>query len=198
MTTNVTVTGTTTTVTDDGTTVTVGLAAATVPTPHASTHESGGSDELTLATSSVTGLDAALAGKADIPAAWSSYTCTLGGGWAIGDGTITAAWCQVGKLVFFRIRVNMGSTTTFGASAPTLTLPTGFRTGLNAPWAISGRMYDASTAAQYLASWQPTSATVIQMNTVGTVGLQGAITSTVPFTWASGDDIFSYGFYEAA
>jgi len=51
--------------------------------------------------------------------AWTAYTPTLGGtGWAIGDGTVLGAYCQIGKVVFFRASVTFGSTSTFGAVWP--------------------------------------------------------------------------------
>jgi len=53
---------------------------------------------------------------------WSSYSPTFGGGFSIGNGTVSAKSVQIGKTVFGKIDITVGSTTTIG-SGLTATLP---------------------------------------------------------------------------
>jgi hypothetical protein len=54
----------------------------------------------------------------------STYAATLSGtGWAIGNGSITCRYFQLGKLVFVHYRLVWGTTSTFGPVGPILTLP---------------------------------------------------------------------------
>lgn len=136
--------------------------------------------------------------------AWTSYTPALGGsGWAIGNGTVTAAYLQVQKTVMFRARFVFGSTSTFGgAASPTVTLPvaaaagypTGTTEGLNA------YVYVVDTGAATRPGFALlTSSTVLTLYTMtGTTTAAALITSTAPHTWAATDVISIHGTYEAA
>lgn len=58
----------------------------------------------------------------DLDGAWSSWTPT----WAnmtIGNATVVAKYKQVGKVVHYSVKVTIGSTTSYTASAGTFTLP---------------------------------------------------------------------------
>lgn len=59
-------------------------------------------------------------------AAWTAYTPTWTGTTsnpAVGNGSITGAYLQIGKWVQFRIQVTFGSTTTFGTGGLQFSLP---------------------------------------------------------------------------
>lgn len=58
--------------------------------------------------------------------AWTSYTPIWTGAVTnpvLGDGTLVGAYKQVGKIVFVRVKLSAGSTTTFGTGAWYFTLP---------------------------------------------------------------------------
>jgi len=58
--------------------------------------------------------------------AWTPYTpswTSTGTAPAIGNGTLTGAYVQIGKWVQFRIQVTFGSTTTFGTGGLQVSLP---------------------------------------------------------------------------
>jgi hypothetical protein len=133
--------------------------------------------------------------------AWTAYTPTLGGtGWAIGNGTASGFYCQIGKIVHARIRITFGSTSTFGAaSALTLALPVTPRGGTGSADAGSNQHYgcafDASAGTFYPMSLQMGSS----VGTVRSIGATIVVTSaTAPFTWAVDDQITFNFSYEAA
>jgi len=130
--------------------------------------------------------------------AWTAYTPTLGGtGWAIGDGTAAGVYCQIGKTVIFRIRITLGSTSTAGGSALTITVPvTGNATQANA--SLNVGLNDVSASEWRLGTNVWTSTTTIQPRSIGTNGVSATLTTSAPFTWASGDQIDVAGVYQAA
>ena len=157
-------------------------------------------DNLSLATAGVQRLNIDSAGlftgTGTSMGAWTSYTPTLGGtGWAIGNGTITGKYCQIGKMVDVSIQVTFGTTTTVGSVAPTFSRPV----------AGSGALLDASTvelfdfsAATSYAGMSQMGNTAIPAYSTGASGIQTLITTTVPFTWATSDKINLRFRYEAA
>lgn len=131
-------------------------------------------------------------GKATGSAVWTAYTPTIGGGtWALGDGTVSARYAVVGTLLTFRGVITWGSTSVFSASnALTVTLPV--TTNVTAGVMVHAHYNDAAVN-RYLGFARATSATVISFGVPGTNGLIASLTSTVPFTWGSGDQVFFYG-----
>jgi hypothetical protein len=126
--------------------------------------------------------------------AWTAYTPTLGGaGWALGNGTVSGFYSQIGKVVHYVIYLTFGSTSTFGGSVLTLTAPSN---------RIAGRFYygtgqsiDASLGVQVPLVVSNNSAGVFSLfSTTTGVGLS----TTTPFTWANTDRITLSGTYEAA
>jgi hypothetical protein len=132
--------------------------------------------------------------------AWTAYTPTLGGtGWAIGDGTVTARYVQIGKIVHYRVQITAGSTTTFGASTyPTLTLPVTAVSAQDLAQNHRAIFFDASLGKRYFAWAYQTNTTTIRLVTLSADGADTTTTATVPFTWASSDIIIAFGTYEAA
>lgn len=133
--------------------------------------------------------------------AWTSYTPTLGGtGWALGDGTATGAWCQIGKVIFFRAQIVFGSTSTYGAVVPTITGPANVRASISGNHDIQVNLLDTSLGSEYVA-WTRTASSLpltLNISYLGTNSLRTDVTSTAPFTWANGDRIQVTGFVEAA
>lgn len=129
--------------------------------------------------------------------AWTSYTPTIAG-WAIGDGTLACAYQKVGRMVTVRVSVTVGASTTFGAA---LTVSTPFTAVTGAEQWGDGSLFDTSGSVWAPAmvrlqsagtSFQVYSLTsVTQMNNTG-------LTSTVPWTWATGDVVRFSMTYESA
>jgi hypothetical protein len=128
------------------------------------------------------------------PGAWQSWAPTLSGGWANGNGTWVARYVQIGKTVHYQAVFTIGSTTTKGTSL-TYSLPitansstaltqVDFRTNVNA------------TFVSYLVN--TTTASVLCLTVSGTNVIRTNITATVPLTWATGNELYFSGTYEAA
>lgn len=121
---------------------------------------------------------------------WTAYTSTPAN-FTVGNGTTTAAFAQAGKLAHFRIKFVFGSTSNMTGS-PTFTLPV----NATAARAMSARVlfYDTSATA-FKGGFAFNSA-------AGTLNVRddasAAITSAVPFTWATGDELVINGTYEVA
>lgn len=134
---------------------------------------------------------------------WTSYTPTLGGtGWALGNGTLSGAYLQVGKLVHFRADFKIGSSTTKGgASSPTLTLPVTMKSGAEATIFQAGLWVKAASLFFGFAHIDTTTygaVTVYLQNTSGTASSFNQVTATTPSTWTTNDIISVHGTYEAA
>lgn len=138
----------------------------------------------------------------ELGGSWTSYTPTwtsTGTQPAIGNGTIVGKYLQIGKLVFFRIVLTFGSTTSVGTGSYRLSLPTTANetaVGLMLPmgqWGISA-------AANYAGHVDLVSSTTVGALTHSTTtGGQsgGEVTHNSPLTWANGNVFAIKGFYEA-
>lgn len=136
-----------------------------------------------------------------LSSAWTAYTPTWTGSTTnpvINNGTIDGKYAKFGHLVFFRIVITMGTTTTYGSGAWSLTFPV-------APAAagrplFAGMARDTSASFLYWAALDFTSGStgvVVALPTTAGNALSG-VTSAVPFTWASTDVLTISGSYEAA
>lgn len=120
---------------------------------------------------------------------WVSYTPTLGtiSGTAptVGNGTLTGYYTRVGKTVIASVRLQFGTTSTFGeaGAAWTVSLPVATATGMTFYGVGNAVCYDQSTVAgrTTAAVWHA-STTTVRFNPPG-----GDITSTFPFTWTNQD-----------
>lgn len=135
---------------------------------------------------------------------WTSYTSS----WTavttnpvIGNGTIEAAHMTAGKLVAFRIKVTMGSTTTYGSGGYRLSLPAGAATGMEFS-TLACSAFDTSASANFpcAAQFLSGSPTLLGMRAFpGTAGnAYSQMAAATPFTFATGDVIAVTGVYEAA
>lgn len=131
--------------------------------------------------------------------AWTTYTPTWTASTTnpvIGNGTLDGAYQKVGRMVSFRARLAVGSTTTNGTGTYFLTVPVA--TGAaNPPQLMTALLYDASTANWYTwVAYLPTNSSTLQFPTGdGTVAQFEAGT---PVTLANGDLFIVSGTYEAA
>lgn len=129
---------------------------------------------------------------------WQSYTPTTTG-LTLTTGTLTASYIQTGKTVFFQIRFIFGASSAVTAS-PTFTLPvtaSNFRPTANAGVIGFTDFLDSGTA-NYAGILRQNSTTVVGVFVSGSSGVHTAVSSTVPFTWTTNDQINIEGFYEAA
>jgi hypothetical protein len=131
--------------------------------------------------------------------AWTAYTPT----WttsatppSLGNGTIVGAYCQIGKIVHFRILLTLGSTSTVGTGGWALTLPVTARS-LNHDFGVTGQAQDVSATALFaLAAERIDNSTFYIRN----IASNARIAPTVPFTWtpADADNVNISGRYEIA
>lgn len=130
--------------------------------------------------------------------AWTAYTpvwTSSGSAPGLGNGTLTGAYVQVGKIVHFRIRLRAGSTTTFGTGSFRFTLPVETVAVFSGAGEVIGQaaVLDNSTATRYIRHAYTYSETICSL--VDEAG--SAVTNTAPFTWANLDNLSIVGTYEA-
>lgn len=125
---------------------------------------------------------------------WTSYVPTWGASSApsLGNGTLTGSYAKVGKLVNVRIALTIGSTTTMGSGRWTFSLP--FAPA--AQQCLAAVSEDASATTRYGGGAWITPGTGVFAVAMGS-GSNGA-SSTVPFTWANGDQLYISGSYESS
>lgn len=124
--------------------------------------------------------------------AWTAYTP----GWAasttapaIGNGTITGKYKQIGKTVFFWISIAFGSTTTAGSGSYQFGFPVPPLAGqapLFTAYVVNGTTNFLGVARQ--------SGSIILANT----GNANDVGNATPGAWVSGNSIRIAGSYEAA
>lgn len=127
---------------------------------------------------------------------WQSYTPDVGN-ITLGSGTITGAYCQVGKLVMAKMIFTMAANSAMG-TGPQFTLPVTAKE-------VGGHIFlaeigDYGTAS--LLGWSlvgATTAAVVYYPVVsGSLLVLSVITATTPMTWAVNDYIHMSVLYEAA
>lgn len=125
---------------------------------------------------------------------WQDYgVLWLGTGVDIGDGQLLGRYARVGRTVYFNILLAAGSTTNFG---------TGGSWKFSVPLPARERLTHG-VATAYDSSAFPGTYPGVAVVSGGDVGItpitsDGTWTSSVPFTWASGDFLGLSGFYELA
>lgn len=134
--------------------------------------------------------------------AWQSWTPT----WTnvtVGNGTVTGRYTQVGKIVFCRLELVMGNTSSTSGDIQ-FTLPV---TSISYPGTASAQVigdsrgFDVSAVTIYPGSvvWGSTTVAYCRFeNASGTYTTQTINTGTVPTTWGTSDEFSMNFFYEAA
>jgi hypothetical protein len=130
--------------------------------------------------------------------ALTSYTPTLTGGWTTGNGTLSGGYSQVDKWVYVEAQFQFGTTSAAAAAAPILSLPVTGATGFLQGGLFRGLFFDSSASITYATIPLALSGSYIHSFSPGTNGLTVTPSTTVPFTWASGDYIRFTGLYQAA
>jgi hypothetical protein len=120
----------------------------------------------------------------------TTYTPTLSG-MTIGNGTITAGYAKIGKIVTGSVKVVLGSTSSITGNI-TVSMPTSATGIIQA----SVLLVDDNVASYDSITFTSGSSLVIfPVLANQTYAVQGTMSSTVPFTWGTGDFIdcaFSY------
>lgn len=126
---------------------------------------------------------------------WTNFTTT--------SGTVTARYTQIGKTVHCYLKFVAGASSAFGTN-PTFTVPVTAASHYGSQINTVGMGYteDLATAGYsfgYQFNASTTAISIYTLNAAGTIlNFNANITSTSPFTMASGD-FFSVSFtYEAA
>lgn len=127
--------------------------------------------------------------------AWTAFTPTWTGATTnpvLGNGTFDAGYSEIGKWIRFRINLTMGSTTTYGSGAWFFSLPA---TPLNFRWLFTGVARDISLNNSYAIGVEYDTTLPMRLRQLNASPMT-TITSTTPFTWATGDTVFLSGAYE--
>lgn len=120
--------------------------------------------------------------------AWTAYTPT-DSNITVGDGTRNAAYLAIGKTVFFRYRLILGSTSAIGSNA-NIGLPTGVQTS-----AVVSAYYGDTGTRNYVGVCVLSGS---QGALIHTESGSGNVTATTPFTWVAGDVISVSGVYQSS
>lgn len=140
---------------------------------------------------------------AGVDEAWISWTPS----WTaltVGNGIVIAKYMRIGKLVTCRLKVVLGSSSSVGTgvrfSLPVTKLDYGGTVSMT-PLGQS-RLFDTSTPANSalgtVVATSTTEVSVLVDMASGTYRAGADLTATVPFTWATGDEIGLQFSYEAA
>jgi len=130
--------------------------------------------------------------------AWTAWTPSWTN-FTLGNGTLTfAKYVQIGKTVYYKIYVTLGSTSSVTGQI-TFSLPITAKDSFSQYECANGNCEHGS-GVYYSMGGVLLSATTIQLHIWGgsTYLNDVVISSTVPFTWASTDSFSVQGFYEAA
>jgi len=131
--------------------------------------------------------------------AWTAYTPTLTNV-TVGDGTLAAFFCRIGKVVYYRGRFTLGATSAITGivdisyPATPVAYPTIARIG-------DTLCFDTSASTYYPGCGVFVSTSVLRLQVFNAAGTYASITNvnaTVPFTFAAGDFFEFSGTYEAA
>lgn len=147
--------------------------------------------------------NAILADLSLIGGAWATYTPTLNN-ITLGNGTLAGRYMGAGKLVTFSVSLTFGSTTAVSGSNSTMTLPVTPKAGNwvstdCGAWDSSANSWMPVAIITAAAGGGASTTTFLIKTWPGTAGTNlVTISSTVPFTWATGDVLTISGTYEAA
>lgn len=137
------------------------------------------------------------------PTAWTAYTPVItadGGGFSLGNGTISGRYTQIGKTVSFYLKFIYGSGTSPGAGHWNFSLPVqAYDQNFNFSASILDNgisWYGGIGNGNYAGS--TTSFAVIIPGTSASVTTWASVGNGGPFTWGDGDNITISGTYEAA
>ncbi len=136
--------------------------------------------------------------------AWQTWTPT----WTnltVGNGTQSAAYCQIGKTIFFRLKLVFGTTTSITGVDPRVTPPVTINTTYSRVTMPYGHSlyFDTSGPSYFLgycgvAQIDNTKIQPWLYTTASSYAQVTGYTTVAPVAFGTGDEIFFTGFYEAA
>jgi hypothetical protein len=134
-------------------------------------------------------------------ATWAAFTPT----WTnltVGNGTTTARYVQNGKTVDFWVKFTLGSTSSV-STEPSMNFPVAAQSNEAGQCANLLYIYEDSGLSRYQGIVDPitnssTTFRLCALNVSSTYATSTQITSSIPFSWGSGDSIYISGSYEAA
>jgi len=131
-------------------------------------------------------------------APWLSYTpswTSSGTAPALGNGTITGKYKQIGKTIFVRVHLSLGSTSTTGTGNWRFTLPIAASSSdgvvMPATFLDNGVNWYTGTVT---CAYDGSTSYVVPLTSASP---SAAVTTAVPFTWATADALTFNGSYEA-
>ena len=132
---------------------------------------------------------------------WSDWTPTYSN-FTIGNGTATARYMQIGKVVWFYFNWVWGSTSSIDGANATISAPVEADSNYpdaDMPLGVA-RYQETGTAARmgYVRLETTTTLRPVVNSATATYVRDAGITSTVPFTWGNTDVMSFQGFYAAA
>ena len=126
--------------------------------------------------------------------AWTSFAPS----WTnltVGSGTNTGYYKQIGKTVFMRVYLKFAADTSVSGDIY-LEFPIPIKTHDGITYIGGARLRDANVATSYQAMFQNNRG-FTAFNSSGTYSVATSINATVPFTWATNDEIEVQCIYEA-
>jgi hypothetical protein len=133
-----------------------------------------------------------------LPGTWISYTPTFTN-LTVSNGTINAAYAQIGKTVVVRISFTWGSTTSATSGGTAVSLPVAAKS-VGTSYGVGTAYVENSGIAGYISSTMiNTSSSTFSFAVIGTNGLVSTFTSgSQPFSWGVADFFQTFFTYEAA
>lgn len=116
---------------------------------------------------------------------------------SVGNGTATAKYVQIGKLVYFHWHLLVGSTTTLDSNM-TISLPVTAASHYNNRMANLGDLTFHDSGTGFFGGQVVTDGSTTLMSLFFNTGTNGALTSTFGGVEAAGDDLDVAGCFEAA
>jgi hypothetical protein len=134
----------------------------------------------------------ALGALGDAHTAASATVSAVGGGFALGNGSVAANYSSAGKRARAHIKFIVGTTTNMGSGRLQITIGGGIPQGIAGNAAGSATINDQSATSRYSGSAYWVTSTVLEI-----AGPTGSVSGTAPFTFASTDWIVLDLNYEA-
>jgi hypothetical protein len=132
--------------------------------------------------------------KLALKAEWQNYTPTIGG-LTLGNGTVSARWIEVEKLVTAEVFIGLGSTSVVADTSVTLPKVAARNQRIGSGWLAPSGVSGSAFAAVAFATANPS---LVLVRYLGLNGNFTALSPTGPSTWNSNGQIFVQFTYEAA
>jgi hypothetical protein len=132
---------------------------------------------------------------------WTAYTPVwtgAGSNPAIGNGVIEGRYVEINNLVVVKVRIGMGSTTTYGSGRYDVSLPVNYANSTAFNTVFGSAYFNDSSLATAVIGVTVAGASASTVTFRISAGGFGDVTPTSPFTFANGDAINLLAVYEAS